>query len=176
MLEREWKATKNRSEKEKGKTALRTSQWHKKTHVAFKGLEIHRAGEKSKPIARIGEAPDVLADFVDTIDRVCIGPIIPRTRDPVLPMLTNSALDNVDVIFQTMSSYPTGESLFEVKWRTLIAYRTAITHKEPPDWYRGLFRRWRDELRGKTIAPTDKVIYAMVPEEYFLVISMISNQ
>jgi hypothetical protein len=127
----------------------------------------------------MGDAPDVLivsGGLVDTIDRVGLGPIIPRTGGPLLPMLANSALDNVDAIFETLSSYPTGESLFEVKWRTLIANKTAITHKEPPEWYGDLFRRWRDEIKGKTIAPSDKDIYAMAPEEYFLALSCVSNQ
>jgi hypothetical protein len=91
-------------------------------------------------------------------------------------MLANSALNNIDAIFETLTSYPTGEPLFEVKWRTLIGNRTAITHKEAPAWYGDLFRKWREEIRGKTIAPPDEDIHAMAPEEYFLGLSSLSNQ
>jgi hypothetical protein len=143
------------------------------------GGNIYKAGGGSKPDARIGEAPDVLVisgGFVDTIDCVGLGSILPRRAGPFFPMLANLALDNVDAIFESLESYPTGELLSEVKWRTLIANKTAIAHKEPPARYGNLFRHWRAEMKGKTIAPTDADIYHMVPEEYFLALREVTNQ
>jgi hypothetical protein len=151
----------------------------KKTHVADMGPDIYKAGGNSKPNAQMGDALDVLivsGGLVDTIDCVGLGPIIPREAGHFLPMLANSALDNADAIFETLSSYPTGESLFEVKWRTLIANRTAITYQEPLERYGDLFRVWRDELKGKTYAPRDEDIYTMAPEELFHALSSVSSQ
>lgn len=117
----------------------------------------------------MGCAPDILvvsSGLVNTIDCVGLGPIISITGSRFLPMLANLVLDDVDAIFETFPSYPTGESLFEVKWRTLIANKTAITDKEPLKWYRDLFRKWRDEIREKPIiALTDNDICAIVPDE-----------
>ncbi|KAE8445510.1 hypothetical protein EG329_013273 [Mollisiaceae sp. DMI_Dod_QoI] len=151
----------------------------KKTHIAFKELDIYKSGGDSRPNARIGDAPDVLivsGGLVDTIDCVGIGPIMARTGGPLLPTLVNAALDNVDAIFETLSSYPTGESLFEIKWRTLIANKTPHTHGEAPEWYGDLFRRWRDEIKGMTVAPTEKDLYSVAPEEYFFALSYVSTQ
>jgi hypothetical protein len=151
----------------------------KKTHVASPKPDIYKAGGYSKPNARMGDKSDVLivsGGLFDTIDCVGIGSIIPRAGGALLPMLANSALNNVDAIFETLTSYPTGEPIFEVKWRTLIGNQTAITHKEAPAWYGDLFRKWREEIRGKTIASTDEDIYAIAPEEYFLGLCRLSNQ
>ena len=56
---------------------------------------------------------------VDTVERVGTGVII----DALSGMLPSSreinrALNEVNCIISDISSYPTGESLFKVKWRT----------------------------------------------------------
>jgi hypothetical protein len=151
----------------------------KKSNIASGEPGIYKAGGISKPNARMGDAPDVLivsGGLIDIIDYVGLGPIIARTGGPLLSMLADSALENIDTIFETLSSYPTGEPLFEVKWRTLIANKTAYTHMEPPEWYGDLFRVWRDGIKGNTIAPKDQDIYARAPEEYFIALSCVSSQ
>ena len=150
----------------------------KKTHIAHQEPHNYKAGGNSTPKARMGDEYDVLivsGGLVDTIDCVGIGPVMSRTGGPLLPMMANQVLNNVDEIFETLTSYPTGESLFEVKWRTLIGNKTSTTYKEPPAYYGNLYRTWREEIKGKALALTDEQLNAIAPQEYFYALCSVSN-
>jgi hypothetical protein len=118
----------------------------------------------------MGDAPDVLVvsgGFVDTIDQVSPGMIMPRTAGMFLPTAINIILNDIDRIFDGLSSYPTGESLSEVKWRTLIANSTMDTHQEAPSSYGNMYMVWRERIKGELMIMDDSDMNALVPREYF---------
>jgi hypothetical protein len=62
----------------------------------------------------MGDAPDVLVvsgGFVDIIDHVSPGTIMPRTAGMFLPTAINIILNDIDRIFDGWSSYPTSGTL-----------------------------------------------------------------
>jgi hypothetical protein len=124
--------------------------------IAAYGGSTYRAGGNSKEKSRMGEGEEgdvliVSGGLVDTIDRIAFGPVVNRLSGPLLPMFANVALNDVDSIFDELSSYPTGESLFEVKWRTLIANTTAYGHNKALRWYGTIIKRGGSKPRTKIL-------------------------
>jgi len=152
---------------------------NKKAHLTLQKPKLYRAGGDSKPKIRMGDEGDVVivcGGIVDTIDRVGYGPIMQRIGGMVLPMAINLALNDVDAIFETLSLYPTGESLDEVKWRTLIANRMLpSTHQEPPDWYGDVYRAWREEIKSKFFTWTEEEVNTVAPKEYAPALAGVSS-
>jgi len=140
----------------------------------------YRAGGNSKEKSRMGEGEEgdvliVSGGLVDTIYRIAFGPVVNRLSGPLLPMFANIALNDVDSIFDELSSYPTGESLFEVKWRTLIANTTAYGHNKAPGWYGTIYKTWRKQFKDKNFAQTDEALNEVAPKEFYPALSSVSN-
>jgi hypothetical protein len=151
--------------------------------LARYGKEVYQAAGNSVEQVRIGEQEDVLVvlgGLVDTIDRVGMGAIIQAKTGPLFPAVANTVLYECDTIFGTLTSYPTGEPLPEVQWRTLIANKTAqnaIGVKAPPRL--GVqYKAWREHIRPMVLAPTPDYRKAMSPVhllDYFQALTIVSS-
>jgi hypothetical protein len=115
----------------------------KKVSLGAHGKYIYKAARNTTQQARMGDTPDVFVvsgGSVDTIDYVSLGTVMPRTAGIFLHAVVNIILKDIDRIFDGLSTYPTGEPLSEVKWKTLIANSTMFTHQEAPSSDRNIYR------------------------------------
>jgi hypothetical protein len=140
-----------------------------KVSLGAEGRYIYKAAGNTTQQAHMGDAPDVLVvsgGFVDTIDQVSPGMIMPRTAGMFLPTAINIILNDIDRIFDGLSC-PTGESLSEVKWRTPIANSTMGTHQEAPSSYGNMYMVGRERVKGEFMIMDDSDMNALAPWEYF---------
>jgi hypothetical protein len=145
----------------------------------------HAAGDSGQRV-RIGEHDDVLTiagGLVDTIEHVCTGSVINISMGELTPSFANYVLNEVDRIFDDLSSYPTGESLFSVKWRSLIGNKTVPSQDASKEYDAGFkaaaaapkeygvqYKSWRERMKGISIAVTAEgptALYTQSSEGYF---------
>ena len=118
--------------------------------------EHYRAGGTMTQEARIGHPKDVLilrGCVIDRIDRHVSLPLLPFGMGFAMYIGSDVALKEVDDIFSGLSTYSNGESIFEVKWRTLIANTTAPPKSKAPPYYGEQYKAWREHIKfGATLS------------------------
>lgn len=145
------------------------------------GSEIYSAGGTSIPKVRMGSREDVLVvsgSLVGVISRVGKGAVIREDLGLLFPLAVNLTLDEADLIFNSVSPYPTGESIFDVKWQTLIANKTAEENTKAPEQYGMQYLIWRKLIKGMVLAPTPQQKMDMSPPEvlgYFHSLVVVQN-
>ncbi|KAI9640586.1 hypothetical protein NHQ30_010885 [Ciborinia camelliae] len=119
------------------------------------GKDIYHATGTSEPRVRISGLQNdhliVAGGLIDTIDRVGIGPILDRSVG-LEPLAILGTLIDADGIFNSISEYSTGESMEEVKWRTLIANRISTNDSLAPPDYAKQYTSWRKHVNGLALA------------------------
>lgn len=145
------------------------------------GRDIYRAAGESTPKARIGEKDDVVVltgGFVDAIVGIGLGPVLNWTAGLAIGPVADLTLLQVDCVFGGMSSYPTGESLFEVKWRTLVANKAGNYNTQAPNEYARQYEALRKHLKKAVVSSGPIELFTLYPpsaEPYFLAIGAVSG-
>ncbi|CZR67283.1 uncharacterized protein PAC_17182 [Phialocephala subalpina] len=130
------------------------------------GEEIYRAAGDTKPNVRIGDNSDELIIsgwILDTITRVGSGAVLQTDSWIFFPAVTNIILSEADQIFASLPSYPTGEPITEVAWRTLIANKTSHPEILAPEAMGQQYMYWRHHIKDMVLAPSPKERTDMSP-------------
>jgi hypothetical protein len=152
----------------------------KKDYLGVHPDETYNAGGGSIPKIRIGAQEDVLivsGRLVGAISKVSKGAVIQKDIGLLFPLAVNTALHEADLIFDSVSPYFTGESISDVKWKTLIANKT-IENAPAPEQYGMQYERWRNLIKGMVLAPTPQHKMDMSPPEllgYFQSLAYVQN-
>ena len=116
--------------------------------LSFLGQGIYKAGGICAPNARVAQSLDVL------ILTGCLFDIVEDVSSCVTHS-TGCIINEIDRIFVGMGDYPTGESLIEVRWRTLIGNLGESSGREAPKEYHSQYKMWRNYTETLRGTPSD---------------------
>jgi hypothetical protein len=129
-------------------------------------LEPYRAAGDTNTKVRVGgEKGDELiisGCVLDTITGLVSGAVVQPGAVVLYPLIANSVLAEVDRLFDALSSYPTGEDLEVVKWRTLIANKASSSWPLPAPATMGVqYKACRERIKDMimTPIPREKIPY-----------------
>lgn len=138
---------------------------------------IYKAGGNSTTSLRLGNSEDLLVisgGLVDTIECVVASSVFGTSPDFwQAPEASSRTLDEIDLIFSGLSLYPTGESLFEVKWRTLIANKVAIGNTEAPTEFGEQYQKLRENIYSISTTFAQEEMSDSTPKRYAMALSVL---
>lgn len=85
----------------------------------------------------------------------------------------SKVFDEIDLISEDLALHPTGESLFGVKWRTLVAKKVGNSQREALAEYGKQYKAMQEDMNSIFIILTLEDMPDSIPEHYIMALGVL---